>query len=165
MILGSIILIVKNAVSAILDWIPKIRAIFTNKNIPSKTIVIVNDDSGYQNFWHIGSTGGNNPKPLLQIGCKFMVTNITDSPVALAQATWKGIKGEAMTTIVSVKDMRSAYWGAYDIPPRARTSVSIDFMIATKEMPAIDKAIKLNIGIIDQFGNKHWVKRVVLRSA
>lgn len=69
-----------------------------NKNLPGKTIVIVNNDPGFQNFWHIGSTGGKNPKPLLQVGCNFMVTNITDHPVGLAQAIWKGsVKGDTFT--------------------------------------------------------------------
>jgi hypothetical protein len=39
--LKSIVVIIKNGIGALLSWIPKIKDTFRNKNIPSKTIVIV----------------------------------------------------------------------------------------------------------------------------
>ena len=48
MSLESIILIVKSSVSTFLDWFPRIKAALKDKNIPSKTIVAVNDDDGYR---------------------------------------------------------------------------------------------------------------------
>lgn len=88
---------------------------------------MLNDDTGYTNFWHIGSQQG---KPILQVACRFMVTNITDHPVALARVTWRGaIKGSVEYSEVLVKDLHSPYWGSYDIPPRARTGVSVHFII------------------------------------
>jgi hypothetical protein len=158
-IVAGVMAIVGVVLAGLWKWCPRIKNIFEG----NKTITLVNDDTGYTNFWHVGSQAG---KPLLQIGCRFMVTNITDHSVALAQATWKGaIRGEIVTSLVSVKDLMSPYFGKYDIPPRARTTVGIDFMILTKKLPKVGRAIKLNIGIIDQFGKKHWIKGVVFRSS
>lgn len=51
-------------IMAILGGLWKLVAIFfsekkkTSQNdIPSKTITIVNNDTGYQNYWHIGLSG------------------------------------------------------------------------------------------------------------
>jgi hypothetical protein len=159
-ILGAVKAVVGFLDKIIFTGIPVIwRSIFG-----AKTIVLVNNASSpYENFWHIGSHDG---KPVLQIACKFMVTNLTDSPIALAKAIWKGkIKGDVLTMLVHVKDTGSQYWGSYDIPPKARTSVGVDFIILPKKMPKNGEAVTLSIGIIDQFGNKHWVKNVDFRSA
>ncbi len=61
---------------------------------------------------------------------------------------------------VSIKHLNSQYWGSYDIPPHARTRVSVDFFIIPMEMPKKGDVITLSIGIIDQFGKKHWIKNV-----
>jgi hypothetical protein len=148
----GVLTIVGIVIGGLWKWYPRIESIFEG----NQTITLVNDDIGYTNFWHVGSRAG---KPLLQIGCRFMVTNITDYPVALAQATWRGsIKGEIDTSMVTVKHIRLVYWGAYDIPPKTRTSVGVDFMILPKKMPKFGEVIKLDIGIIDQFGNKRDCK-------
>lgn len=126
--LGSVIVIIKNGITALLSWIPKIKNIFKNKNIPSKTIVIVDSDTGYQNYWHIGSQNG---KPVLQFVCNFMVTNITDQPVSLANAILKGIKGERDLAVISVKDLQSQYSGSYPIPPRKQTPTGFVSILKT----------------------------------
>lgn len=122
--LGSIIEIIKNGISALLSWIPKIKDIFSNKNIPSKTMVIVDSDTGYQNYWHIGSQNG---KPILQFVCNFMVTNITDQPVSLANAILKGVKGERDLAVISVKDLYSRYSGSY--PVRRKSKLQYQFVL------------------------------------
>lgn len=140
-------------------WLPRfLRLIFG-----TKTITLVNDARApHENFWHIGSHGG---QPGLQISCRFMVTNITDHAVALAKPIWKGkIKGTELTAIVLVKELNSESWGSFDIPPHARTRVSIQFFIFPIEMPGEGEVIFLSIGVVDQFGTKHWVKNVRLQS-
>lgn len=103
-----------------------------NKNIPNETIVIVNSDTGYQNYWHLGSQDG---KPILQVVCSFMVSNITNKPISLANAILKGIRGNQDLTTILVKDVNSKYSGSYDIPPKRQTSVSICFIIHPIKMP------------------------------
>ncbi len=159
--LGSIFLIIKNGVGALLSWIPKIKNIFRNKNIPSKAIVIVDSDTGYQNYWHVGSQNG---KPILQFVCNFMVTNITEQPVSLANAILKGVKGERDLAVISVKDLNSQYSGSYPIPAKKQTSVSICFIVHPIKIPKKGMSINLKVGIIDQFGNKCWIKNIVFRS-
>jgi hypothetical protein len=84
---------------AIWKW-PKIKSIFYG-NIPKKTITLVDNDEA-NSFWHIGSNQG---KPILQIAGNFMVTNITDRPIALAKVRLKGIKGVQEYSQIFVKDL------------------------------------------------------------
>lgn len=136
----SIILIIKNIIDAVLGWIPKIIGIFKNKNLSNKAIVIVDSDTGYQNYWHVGSQNG---RPILQIVCNFMVTNITNQSVAIANASLKGIEGTQDSALISVKDVHSRYSGSYNIPPQARTSLSICFIMHPKKMPEKGVSIRL----------------------
>jgi len=159
--LESIILIIKNGIGALLSWIPKIIDIFKNKNLPKTALVIVDSDTGYQNYWHIGS---QNDKPILQFVCNFMATNIVDQPVAVANSTLEGIKGAQDLAVISIKDVNSRYWGSYDIPPKARTALSICFIVHPLKMPEKGMPIRLKVVVIDQFGNKYRVKNVIFRS-
>lgn len=134
----------------------------SQNNIPRKTITIVNNDTGYQNYWHIGSQDG---KPILQLVCNFMISNITDKPISLANAKLKGIKGDQTFVIISVKDVNSKYSGSYDIPSKQQTSVSICFIMHPKKAPESKESINLKVEIIDQFGNKYQVKDVIFRHA
>lgn len=160
--LGSVFVIIKNGVGALLSWIPKIKDIFRNKNIPRKTLVIVDSDTGYQNYWHVGTQNG---KPILQFVCNFMVTNITEQPVSLANAILKGVKGERDLAVISVKDIGSQYSGSYPIPPKKQTSVSICFIVHPKKIPNSGASVNLTVGIIDQLGNRYLVKNIVFRSS
>lgn len=159
----SIVVLVQNFVTALLSWIPKIKNICKNKNIPSTTIVIADNNMGYQNYWSIGT--GHAGKQILQVSCSFMVTNITNRPVALAKAVLKGLKGQQDLAILHVKDINSRYFGSYDIPPMTQTIASIDYIIHPKKMPKKGQKLKLTVGIIDQFGNKHWIKNIISRPA
>jgi len=140
-----------------LDWVPKLIAIL----FPKKAIIIVDTDTGYQNYWHIGSKNG---KPILQIVCNFMVTNKTDKPVFLANAILKGVNGERSQIMISVRDVSSKYSGQYPIPSMGQTSVSIYFIIIPKKIPKKGASMRLKIGIIDQFGFKNWIKNINFRS-
>lgn len=157
-IITGVLIIVGIVLTGFWRWGPRIKNAFKGK----QTITLVNDDTGHANFWHIGS---QQEKPILQINSRFMVTNITGHSVALANTVFRGaIKGSVEYSNVLVKDPNSRYWGSYDIPPHARTSVSVCFIISTKQMPKKGATIKMSIGIIDQFGNYHWVKNVTLRA-
>lgn len=156
---------------AILNWLIKIiKAPFNseskkrnlNKNIFNKTITIVNNDTGYQNYWHIGSQSN---KPILQIVCNFMVSNIIDQPISLANAILKGIKANQEFVQILVKDVNSKYSGSYAIPPKNQTSVSICFILHPKKFPKNGEQLNLKVGVIDQFGNKYWVNNILFRNA
>jgi len=151
----GIFLIIKNSISALLDWFLKIKDI-----LPKKAIIIVDTDTGHQNFWHVGSQNG---KPILQINCNFMVTNITNKPVSLANAILNGIKGEKIQAMILVKDVNSTYSGDYPIPAMGQTSVSICFIVIPKKFPKKNASMSLKIGIIDQFGQKNWIKNIIFR--
>lgn len=113
----------------------------------------------------IGILGSQDGKPILQLVCNFMISNIIDKPISLANAKLNGIKGDQTFVTISVKDINSKYSGSYDIPPKQQTSVSICFIMHPKKMPESKESIHLKIEIIDQFGNKHRVKDVIFRHA
>ncbi len=159
--LGSLVVIIKDGIGALLSWIPKIKDIFRNRNIPSNAIVFVDSDTGNQNYWHVGSQQG---KPILQFVSNLMATNITDQPVSLANAILKGVEGKQDLAVISVKDINSQYSGSYPIPPKGQTAVSICFIIHPRKMPKSGVSINLKVGIVDQFGNKYWVKNIIFRS-
>ncbi len=46
----------------------------------------------------------------------------------------------------------------------AKTIASINYIISPQKMPKKGQELKLTIGIIDQFGNKHLIKNIVFRS-
>jgi hypothetical protein len=137
---------------------PKIKSVFYN-NIPKKTITLV-DNEEHNCFWHTGSYQG---KLSLQIAGNFMVTNITDRPVALAKVRLQGIKGRVDSSHLSVKDFSSRFFGQYDIPPQKRTTVAICVFIAPKTQPQSKEPIQLDVIITDQFGNDHCLRKVNFR--
>lgn len=130
---------------------------FKQEGIPKKTIIILNENNDLSNFWHIGSKGD---EPILQIAGRFVVTNITDKPVKLVHSI---IKGYNSFGVAHVKDLFSQYWGSYDIPPGKTTRVSIHFLIPPLKRLKKKKPLILNVAIVDQFNNKHWLKRVAFR--
>lgn len=150
------------AIKNILNAVPKLLDFFRNKDVPRKAIVIINSDSGYENFWSIAR---EQEKAKLQIVCNFMVTNITEHPVALARAFLKGIKGRLDFVDVNVKDVNSRYSGSYSIPPKMQTKVQICFLFNPKKIPERGKSIELKVGVVDQYGNTSYVKNVLFRSA
>lgn len=63
-----------------------------------------------------------------------------------------------------VKDINSRYSGPYPISPKTQTSVSICFIVHPRKIPKNGVPINLKVGIVDQFGNKYWIKNIDFRS-
>ncbi len=129
--------------------------------IPSKTIIVLPENTQLQQattWWHLGSNAG---KPIMQVVGNFIVTNITKGNILLTGAELKKPKIRGM---VHVKDVNSQFHGSYAIPPGYTTKMSIDFLI---EPPTIqmNKSFFADIAIYDQFGNKHWIKNIEFKYA
>ena len=118
---------------------------------PTRTIIAQPRVSA--SWWHMGKAGES---PAMQIVAQFDVTNITDYNAILTSARLKRPKA---TGRVSVPDPNSNYWGEYFIPPRAVSQAHADFWVVppTKEK---GKELTATVGLVDQFGNVHWVKKV-----
>lgn len=139
------------------NWIKnKIKKESPVFEIPKKTIIIVPKAHPNATWWHMGSTKG---EPTMQICVDFTVTNITKYNILLTVAKMKKPKSLGHVT---VKNTESQYHGSYPIPPRATTEMSVDFWIIP---PFKEKGenFTADISILDQFANKHWIKKVAFK--
>lgn len=122
--------------------------------IPKKSIIILPDDE--QPWWHMGSLRG---QPAMQVHGRFRATNITKYEVLLVAAK---LRKPALLGMVLTKDVDSQYHGNYSIPPGHTTDLSVDF----SAVPAVREEgedFVADVAILDQFGNKHWIRKVLFR--
>ncbi len=122
-------------------------------DIPKKTLTLIEEKLTNQTWWHMGSSG---EKPAMQIVTQFKATNITNLDILVTQARMKKPKcyGHVLT-----RHPDQNMYGSYMIPARKISEVSLDFWV----MPPIKKkgeSFKADIGVVDQFGNEHWVKGI-----
>lgn len=61
-----------------------------------------------------------------------------------------------------MKDLRSQYSGNYPIPPNEMTRVRVSFHFIPKNREP-NKRFKVDIAIIDQFDNRHWLKGLIFK--
>ena len=127
---------------------------------PKRTLVVIQPQP-HVLWWHMGSTGGQQPRPLMQISADLRVTNIWNSDIRIAGAAIRFRqrlvfrrleRGDAL-----VKDLRSQYSGNYPIPPNAMTRVGAHFML---DRPArkVGKYLVADLALVDQFNNYHWLR-------
>lgn len=125
--------------------------------IPHQTVVVIPESRINAFWWSIGAMADT---PLMQVVADFYVTNATERPIQLAGALLKinrwifVSRTERGNTMV--KDLRSVYSGDYAIPPHRMTKVRADFYFA-RPFAKPKKAFNSRIGLIDQYGNEHWV--------
>jgi hypothetical protein len=124
----------------------------TNIKIPKKTVILIPVPNGL--WWHMGGRGD---KPVMQIVGDLNVTNISNYGVYL-----KGIRLRKPRTDghVVVRSQKSDIYGDYMIPRGAISDLRFDLWV---EPPVSEKGtpFKGDVTIIDQFGNEHWLKRLI----
>ncbi|MFA5554268.1 MAG: hypothetical protein WCZ89_03745 [Phycisphaerae bacterium] len=136
-------------------WIKnKIKTESATYNIPKKTITILPKPHPNATSWHMGSS---KDKPAMQIAGTFTVTNITKYNILLTVAKMK--KPKKILGAVMVSDIDSQYHGNYYIPPGATTNLIFDFWIIPPFKKQGENFIA-DIEFLDQFGNKHLIKKV-----
>lgn len=138
-----IILIIKK----ILSYKPK---------LPQKSIIIVYKNTPFPQlfiWWHMGTRNGN---PAMQVKGDILITNITEKNILLTGVILKKSKNRGE---IIVKEANSNYFGNYPILPGHTTEASFHLWI---EPPLKQEGQSFidNVAILDQFGNKHWLKNV-----
>ena len=123
-------------------------------HVPRKTVRIV--PKAQRNRWEMGSIDG---RPAMRVVGHCYVTNITDISIFLLQAY---IVRPRIDGSVCVRHAERNIFGTYPILPKTVSEVIIDFFVE----PAVCKEakdFKATIVFVDQFGNKHNIKKVIFK--
>ncbi len=123
-------------------------------DIPKKTIRIIPRHGAFEIRWHMISKGG---EPAMQIRIRFAVTNIAIGEILLVSTEMK--KPKAFGTVLVRKEINDHESGQIPLPPGQTTIAESNFLISPP-FKKEDESFKASIAIIDQFGNKHWIKRL-----
>lgn len=139
------------------------RRVHQGFSAPKKTLQLAPKREG-SCWWHMGKKGD---EPTMQIVGRMFATNIASVPVRIPQVELRyGFLGRKRTsgmTMVS-RGLHENMYGMYDIPPGDTRDLSFDFWVYPPVSEPIDPFTAHSVAFIDQFGNRHKVKRVRFKS-
>ncbi|HXX81079.1 MAG TPA: hypothetical protein VEI46_05990 [Thermodesulfovibrionales bacterium] len=121
--------------------------------IPTKTISIAPNPSPKSTHWHLGGIAG---QPLMQVVGHFLVTNITDLNIIVP---FVALRKPELLGFVTVKAVNSDAHGQFHIPPGHTTDLMFLLWI-TPPVKNPGETLKGDVALVDQFGNRHWLKNV-----
>jgi len=126
---------------------------------PTKTFRLATMTEG-SCWWHMGKKDN---EPIMQVVGRMFITNIASVPARITQVElqygfWgrKRISGIVMVS----RQLHENMYGMYDIPPNETRNVSFDFWVYPPVANSTETFIAHAIIFIDQFGNRHTVKRI-----
>lgn len=122
-------------------------------DVPKKTLVILPKAQPNSCCWHMGAVAN---RPAMQITGRYTVTNITKLGI---MPTVARLKKPPTLGHVMVQDTDSNLHGSFHVPPGATTDLSFDFWV----VPPVRREgepFTVDVCIIDQFGNAHWLRRI-----
>ncbi len=130
--------------------------------VPKKTLEIAGKtESNY--WWGMGKRGD---EPTMQIVGSFFISNISSVPVRVPQAELRyGFLGrKRVNGIVMVpRSAKDNLHGFYDIPPNETRNAPFDFWVYPPVAKVGEDFTARSVTFIDQFGNRHSVKKVTFR--
>ena len=126
---------------------------------PSETLRLATKMEG-NCWWHMGKKGD---EPTMQIVGSMFATNIASVPVRIPQVELRygclGRKRVSGMVMVSRRPHENMH-GMYDIPPHETRNMSFDFWVYPPVVKPTEPFTAHSVAFIDQFGNRHTVKRV-----
>jgi hypothetical protein len=147
-------------VESITGFFRRLLRKFKNPNalsIPAKTLVLLAIPSEGGNKWCMGSL---NNSPAMQIYGGCYATNTTTLDIQpVAAILRKPYQLSDVRVKKSDSDGHESY-GSYNIPSAATTIIIFDFLVAPPIRKQGEQFIA-DIAILDQFGNKHWIKGMI----
>lgn len=115
-------------------------------------------------WWHMGKRGDD---PTMQVVGSVFATNVSNVPVRLPQIELRyGFFGRHRVSgmVMVANDERQRMYGMHDIPPGETRDVTFDFWVFPPVAKSEADFIVHSVTIIDQFGNRHMMKRVQFSS-
>lgn len=130
---------------------------------PLEAVVLIPEGRPNALLWSLGTRGN---KSAQQVVGDFTITNRTEQPLYLLHAVLRRrrwfLLGRPEQGTAAVGDFQSPNSGEYPIPPRAITTVRLQFVGTVRERPARRRFVA-DVAVVDQFGNHHWLRRLVFR--
>jgi hypothetical protein len=130
---------------------------------PDKTLQIVAKPRE-EYWWRLGKRSGD---PTMQIVGTIVATNVSPVPVRVTHAELrhglygrKRISGTAMVSGL----MPEKIYGAFDIQPDESRDLTFDFWVYPPVRDSWESFTPHSLAFIDQFGNKHTVKRITFQA-
>jgi hypothetical protein len=140
----------RTAVGSLRRWLTRYRP-----RVPRETVRILPQVHGCR--WNMGSVSG---VPAMQINGRWYATNITGDPVLLLGARLVSPATEAHFVIV--RHSEGDIFGDFPILPRATTEVSTLFWVIPLRRREGEDFVS-NVLFLDQYGNRHKIKKVRFR--
>jgi hypothetical protein len=128
-------------------------------HIPDKTLQMAPMPEGHC-WWAMGKRGDD---PTMQIVGRMFVTNISSIEIRIPHAELRyGLFGRKMVSgLPSVnRGPDDNLHGMFDIAPRATRTMAFDFWLFPPVAVPADSFTAHSVRFMDQFGNKHIVRRV-----
>ena len=130
---------------------------------PDKTLQIVAKPRE-EYWWRLGKRSGD---PTMQIVGTIVATNVSPVPVRVTHAELrhglygrKRISGTAMVSGL----MPEKIYGAFDIQPDESRDLTFDFWVYPPVRDSWESFTPYSLAFIDQFGNKHALKRITFQA-
>jgi hypothetical protein len=115
-------------------------------------------------WWHMGRRGD---EQTMQIAGSLFATNVASISVRIPQIQLRyglwGRKRVSGMVLVSGGPRENTY-GMYDIPPSETRNVNFDFWVYPPVKEPIEHFTPHSVVFMDQFGNRHVIKRLQFRS-
>ncbi len=130
---------------------------------PTETLRLATKPEG-NCWWHMGKKGD---EPTMQIVGSMFATNIAPVPVRIPQVELRyGLLGRirASGMVMAAREWRENMYGMYDIPPGETRDVSFNFWVYPPVVKSAEHFTAHSVSFIDQFANRHSVRRVQFRS-
>jgi hypothetical protein len=111
-------------------------------------------------WWRIGK---RREGPTMHIAGTMGATNISPVPIRVAQAELRyGFLGRKRIsgTVMASGSMGENIYGAFDIQPNERRDLTFEFWVYPPVRDSWETFTPHSLTFIDQFGNKHSVKRI-----
>jgi len=127
--------------------------------IPKKTLDIAKKVDGFY-WWSMGRRGD---EPTMQIVGSFLVSNISSIPVRITQTELRcGFLGRKCVNGVAMvpRSAKNDLYGLYDIPTSETRNCHLDFWLYPPVVDPPESFTAHSVTVIDQFGNRHSVKKV-----
>lgn len=131
--------------------------------IPKRTLQIAQKMEG-NCWWAMGKRGDD---PTMQIVGSFFISNISPIPVRVPQVELrygflarKRVNGMVMVPRSAEDNLH----GFYDIPPNETRNAHFDFWVYPPVAKAQEDFTAHSVTFIDQFGNRHSVRKVTFKS-
>jgi hypothetical protein len=126
---------------------------------PNKTLQLVAEPRG-RCWWRMGQRGDD---PTMQIVGAMLATNVSPVPVLVTRAELRhGLLGRKRIsgTVMVSRPTREDIYGAFDIQPDEKRELTFDFRVYPPVRDCWESFTPHSVTFIDQFGNKHAVKRI-----